>query len=204
MKEKIEKKHFVFNGINIVLVGSDQSKIANTANTEGMNLEPMIHCITAGRTFFFNGKRFNVIAKYKEEELDSIIVEADVILYFDVTEDEICHCELLRETNPDCIAISFLQTGLSFNECLNKIEFLIEHAKSSKFQAKVMDYYKSDVFLVGNRTDMHSALYDLPPEVGNIIVRNHLLSCKYNSLSFFKIIPEELMVDKSSSLSFNK
>ncbi len=182
----------------------NSSEITSTANTENINLDAMVHCLTSSLTFHFNNKRFNVIAKYKPEELDSMIAEADVILYFDATEDEISHCEQIRETNPDCISIDFAQTGLSFDECLNKIEYLIEKAKSSKFQAKAMNYYKSELFLLGNRRDEDSLFYVLPFEVADIIAVSHVLKCNYTSLSFFKKMPEEQPVDKSPTLSLNK
>ncbi len=194
-----EKKHFSCSGINIVLVGNKQSKFRSTANTEGFQLGLLVFNIAKSRTFRFNGKQFNAIAFCEPEKLASIIEEADVILFIDATEDEISHCEQLREANPDCIAIDLIKTGLSLNECLDKIEFLIKHAKDSKAR----DKSKSGLFLLGNRLDKSSVLNDLPPEVADIIiVQNHeLKNCNfYASLSFFKTIPEEQTVDMSSSL----
>ncbi|MBA2652793.1 MAG: hypothetical protein H0U73_11070 [Tatlockia sp.] len=204
-KEIKEKKHFSFSGINIVLVGNEQSKIRSTANTEGLQLNGIVFCLESGRTFSLNGKRFNVIAKCKPENLASIIEEADVILFIDATEDEISHCEKLRKANPDCIAIDFIKTGLSFNQCLDKMESLIKHAKYTISQAKALDQPKSDLFLLGNRLDKDSRINDLPPELADIIiVQNHELNCNFNaSLSFFKTIPEEQTVDMSSSLMSN-
>jgi hypothetical protein len=206
MKDKIEKKHFIFNGINIVFVGNEQSKIAYTVNTEGLtNLKSIVFSLSSGRSFFLNDKRFNAVVKYQPEDLNSIIAEVDVIIYFDASDEEINNCEQLRKTNPDCIAIDLIQTGLSFNECLGKISYLIDHAKSSKLQAKILDKYKSELFLLGTIGDEKSNLQILPPEVAQIIAVEHILSCNYSSLSFFKKMPEEQVdIDKSSASLLNK
>lgn len=180
----------------ILFVGSDQSKIDKAKNSVLILSDVFERTKSANQYFYINeDTALNVISKTYPDKQDSYIAKANAVLYFSPTKEVLSHCEeVRRKTNPNSIAIDVSE--LDIDDCLYKIEHLIEYAKLSKSEAETRDKNKSTLFLLGNKVDNKSVLQVLPTELAKIITLAHTESCNYSSWSFFKKIPKPIVSDQ--------